>query len=135
MKTLSGLPQRHEENRLPRFIDETCALTSGIATEKPSAMRTTNVVAAKEATDNLVTLNSMVRLRDVESGATRDCMLVDSNCAPLREGMISVFSPLGIALIGCTTGDIVECWELTRCRRLCIEAIVSETGPATEFHD
>ena len=133
MKTLSGLPQRHEENRLPRFIDETCALTSGIATEKPSAMRTTNVVAAKEATDDLVTLNSMVRLRDVESGAARDCTLVDSSCAPNREGTISVFSPLGIALIGCTTGDIVECWELTQCRRMCIEIVISPTGEESEF--
>jgi transcription elongation GreA/GreB family factor len=73
-------------------------------------------------------VDSTVKLRDVESGAERICTIVEPPDLFLVRGAISVFDPLGNSLLGRAVGDIVECWELTRHRRVQIAAILFKDG-------
>jgi regulator of nucleoside diphosphate kinase len=66
-------------------------------------------VAAIEAPKTLVTMNTTVELVDVETGSCRLVTMVyppDTDDVP--DGA-SVIEPLGLALIGCQVGDVLQC--------------------------
>ena len=79
---------------------------------------------------DVVTLNSTVRVTDLESGATTDYTIVVPGEANYDAGRISVLAPLGTALLGYRVGDEIE-WEVPRgVRRLRIEAVLFQPEAA-----
>ena len=65
-------------------------------------------VASDEAPANLVTMQSEVVYRDARGGESRHVQIVYPSEADAAAHRISVLSPLGLALLGATTGEIVE---------------------------
>lgn len=61
--------------------------------------------------DNIVTMNSRVLLRDVASGREVEVTITYPQDADSREQKISVFSTIGVALLGCREGDITS-WRV-----------------------
>lgn len=59
--------------------------------------------------DDVVTMNSTVRLVNDDSAAEIICTVVYPEDVDLIEDGISVLEPLGTRLIGCEVGDLVEC--------------------------
>jgi regulator of nucleoside diphosphate kinase len=57
----------------------------------------------------LVTMNSTVKLVDDESGASRTVTLIYPQDFDVVLDGVSVFEPLGIALLGGEEGDVVQC--------------------------
>jgi regulator of nucleoside diphosphate kinase len=85
------------------------------------------VVGADEIPADVVTLQSEVRVRDIETGVLREYTLVSPPLANLALGHISVLAPLGTALLGYREGDDVE-WEMPGgLRRLQIEKVIQPT--------
>ena len=81
---------------------------------------------------DVVTLNSTVRVIDLESSAAMDYTIVMPGEANYDAGRISVLAPLGTALLGYRVGDEIE-WEVPRgVRRLRIEAVLFQ--PEAEAH-
>ncbi len=68
------------------------------------------------ASDGLVTMNSTVRLVDADTGETRTVTLTYPDDRVFVPDAISVLAPLGVALIGRSEGDVVECLD-EECRR------------------
>ena len=67
------------------------------------------VVVPREAIhDDVVTMNSTVRVRDRESGRSTVLTLVYPEQAALESDHLSVLAPLGTALLGCRAGDVVS---------------------------
>lgn len=66
------------------------------------------VVEPDEIPDDVVTMNSHVRLRDIESGQEMNYRLVFPAQAWGRPGALSVLSPLGTALLGYRVGDTLR---------------------------
>lgn len=80
---------------------------------------------------DVVTLNSTVRVLDLESSAAMDYTIVMPGEANYDAGRISVLAPLGTALLGYRVGDQIE-WEVPRgVRRLRIEAVLFQPEAAT----
>jgi regulator of nucleoside diphosphate kinase len=75
------------------------------------------VVDAREIRSDVVTLNSQVRIRDLNSGKTMDYEIVYPN-TKARGGAdpLSVLAPLGTALLGYRAGDLVE-WHVPKGKR------------------
>ena len=72
---------------------------------------------------DVVTLRSEVRVRDVETGVSRDYTVVLPADADVSSGHISVLAPLGTALLGYREGDEVE-WQMPAgVRRLTITRV------------
>jgi regulator of nucleoside diphosphate kinase len=69
------------------------------------------VVPPKEIPDNVITMNSLVVIRDVDSGEEMRCWLVFPEKAGTSENMISVLAPIGTAMLGYSIGDTFE-WEV-----------------------
>ena len=68
------------------------------------------VVSPKDVPENVITMNSRVLMRDVESGKDMKCWLVFPDKVDAVKNPVSILSPLGTAMIGCTVGDVFL-WE------------------------
>jgi regulator of nucleoside diphosphate kinase len=97
-------------------------------------VRHAGVVSPRDVPRNVVTLNSRVSLRDLDSGARVHCTLSD----PLEVGVfgnrLSVTGPAGTALLGGRVGQIIR-WPVgARERRYRIERIPYQPEAAGDFH-
>lgn len=65
-------------------------------------------VEATEIPDNVVTMNSTVRLSDLDSGDTETYTLVYPEEANVRNNRISILAPVGTAILGFRVGDVIR---------------------------
>ena len=68
------------------------------------------VVSPKEVPENVITMNSRVLMRDVESGKDMTLWLVFPDKMDAVKNPVSILSPLGTAMIGYKVGDVFT-WE------------------------
>ncbi|MEP0546954.1 MAG: GreA/GreB family elongation factor [Rhodothermales bacterium] len=88
------------------------------------------VVPSTDVPPTVVTLNSRVRIRDVDTGEKGEYTLVMPGSADFRQGRVSVLAPVGTALLGQQEGDVVE-WVVPAGRkRFCIEAVLYQPEAA-----
>ncbi len=82
---------------------------------------------------DVVAIDSKVLVRDTETSlATVYAVVLPAQADPAR-GQISVFAPLGTALLGYRLGDVIEWWMPGGLRRLKIEAVMqAEHSPDGE---
>jgi regulator of nucleoside diphosphate kinase len=87
------------------------------------------IVEPHEIPDNVVTMNSEVRLKDMDSGDEKVYRLVFPG--PFRgENSVSILAPIGTALLGYRTGDVIE-WRVPRgVRRLKILEVLYQPEAA-----
>lgn len=74
-----------------------------------SSIRHSIPVPPESIPAGVVTMNSRVRLRDVESGRVLEVTLAFPACANRGKGQISVLTPLGAALLGTQPGSRFTC--------------------------
>src|SRR5687768_11688663 len=63
------------------------------------------VVAPSDVPGDVITMNSMARLRDLETDEEMTYTLVFPDKASIDEGKISVVAPIGTAMLGHRVGD------------------------------
>jgi regulator of nucleoside diphosphate kinase len=76
-----------------------------------------HIVDAKKIRPDVVTLNSHVRVSDLDTGKVVEYEVVYPNTKPRSSAdPLSVLAPLGTALLGYRAGDIVE-WQVPKGKR------------------
>ena len=92
------------------------------------------IIPSQEAPADLVTMNSKVRLTDLDAGEELVYTLVFPHEADYEEGRISILAPLGTALLGFQVGDVVE-WRMPAgTRKLRIDEILYQPEAAGHYH-
>jgi regulator of nucleoside diphosphate kinase len=92
------------------------------------------IVSPKEIPRNVVTLNSRVYLKDLDSRKRLEYTLSDPFDITTFGDRLSVAGPAGIALLGKRVGQIVR-WALgPRERRFRIEQVAYQPEAAGDFH-
>ncbi len=82
------------------------------------------VVAPDQVPPDAVTMNSRVRVRDVDTDETETYRIVYPDDAGAEDDALSVFAPIGTALFGFRVGDTVT-WKVPDGRRrIRIEALL-----------
>ena len=76
----------------------------------------------------VVSMNSAVRLRDLETGDAETYTLVFPEDADIEENRLSVLAPVGTALLGYQAGDVVAWPVPAGVRRFRIEAVSPEAA-------
>ena len=71
------------------------------------------IVDANGIPPNVVTMNSKVRLKDLDTGEEKVYRLVFPNRSLQGEDALSVLAPIGTALLGYTAGDVIE-WRVPK---------------------
>lgn len=90
-------------------------------------------VKPQEIPDNVVTMNSITRVRDVETKKEGVYNLVFPSDSKPLEGRVSVLSNLGIRLYGSRIGDVVE-WETPQgIRRLEVIELIYQPEAAAHW--
>jgi regulator of nucleoside diphosphate kinase len=81
------------------------------------------VVAAESIPRDVITMNSEVRLQDLDSGATQRYRLVFPHQLRAQDS-VSVLAPIGTAMLGYRVGDVIE-WPVPKgIRRLKVLEVV-----------
>lgn len=91
-------------------------------------------VESTEVAADVVTMNSTVRVTDVDANTTHLYTIVFPSDADFEKGRISILSPLGTALLGYRAGDVVTCEMPRGARRLRIDELVYQPEAAGDFH-
>lgn len=92
------------------------------------------IVPAAEIPGDVITMNSRVRLLDLQDGSVLEYTLVYPAEANFAEGKISVVAPIGAAMLGYKVGDEIE-WEVPAGRRhLKVEAVLYQPEAAGDHH-
>lgn len=93
-----------------------------------------HVVSPQEIPGDVVTMNSAVLVRDLDSGTEMALTLVFPSDTGLELGKISILAPVGTALLGYRVGDTIE-WKVPgRVRRLRVERMLYQPEAAGDFH-
>jgi regulator of nucleoside diphosphate kinase len=69
------------------------------------------ITDSKNIPSDVVTMNSIVRIRDLDSGEEKTLILTFPNKTGANEKTVSILAPVGTALIGYREGDKIE-WEV-----------------------
>lgn len=92
------------------------------------------IVDSKDIPANVVTMNSKVYLRDIDSKQETIFTLVFPQDADIAENKVSVLAPVGSAVLGYKAGDSIE-WKVpARIKRLKIESVIYQPEAAGDYH-
>ena len=92
------------------------------------------IVPAAEIPGDVITMNSRVRLMDLQDGSVLEYTVVYPGEANFSEGKISIVAPIGAAMIGYKVGDEIE-WEVPAGRRhFRVEAVLYQPEAAGDDH-
>ena len=93
-----------------------------------------HVVERTAIPQDTVTMNSRVRLTDVETGDERVCTLVFPSEANIDENKISVLAPIGTAFLGYRAGDRITWRVPAGMRTVRIEEVLYQPEAAGNDH-
>jgi len=91
-----------------------------------------NIIEPENIPLDVVTINSKVQLREIDSDIEVVFTLVFPSDANLAEHKISILTPIGLAVIGRQTGDIVEWRAQGGMKRAKIEKMLYQSEAAVE---
>jgi regulator of nucleoside diphosphate kinase len=91
------------------------------------------VVSPQDVPEDVVTMNSCVKLRDLDTGEELSLTLVFPGTADAKKHRISVLAPIGVALLGCRAQEEVSWPTPSRVRRLRIERILYQPEAAGDY--
>jgi len=124
----------HDKERLEQLLTDPAEVLEGdwrYAATLAEELEGAHVVTPDSTPGDLVTMNSTVRVRDLETEEESVYTLAYPHQADATRGRISVLAPIGTALLGYREGDIVE-WQVpARLKRLqIVEVIFQPEGAA-----
>jgi regulator of nucleoside diphosphate kinase len=93
-------------------------------------LRRARVVPRAEIPPDVVTMNSTVRLRDLETGEEETYTLVYPDEADIETDKLSILAPVGTALLGYRAGDVVEWPVPVGVRRFRVEEVLFQPRSA-----
>lgn len=73
-------------------------------------IRHARILPQQQIPQDVVTMRSIVRLRNVDTGRQRAVSLTFPEESDATAGRMSILSPAGVALLGCRAGEQVQ-WE------------------------
>jgi regulator of nucleoside diphosphate kinase len=91
------------------------------------------IVEPAAVPDDVVTMNSEVQLRDLDSGDRLQVTLVFPGTAEANQGRVSVLAPIGLALLGCREAEELSWPTPSRVRRMRVERVLFQPEAAGNF--
>jgi regulator of nucleoside diphosphate kinase len=92
------------------------------------------IVRPDDAPQDVVTMNSTIVLRDLDTQEVETYTLVYPEQADIANGKLSVLAPIGTAVLGQCVGDVLRWRVPAGRRRLKIEQVVYQPEREGAFH-
>lgn len=92
------------------------------------------IVDSKMIPPDVITMNSIVRLMDLDSSEEKTYTLVFPKDADISQNKISILAPIGTALIGYRVGDTIK-WQVPAgIKRLRVMSILYQPEASGHYH-
>jgi regulator of nucleoside diphosphate kinase len=105
----------------------------GDLTRLHDEIKRAKIVEPTEIPEDVVTMNSRVRLRDLDSGEQMEVSLVYPSAADVAANKVSVLAPIGTAILGYRAGDTID-WEVPAgLRRLKVEGVLYQPEASGDY--
>jgi regulator of nucleoside diphosphate kinase len=91
------------------------------------------IVDPKDIPENVITMRSKVRLKDLATGEANTYSLVFPREADSNEGKISILAPIGTAILGYKSGDTIEWSVPSGLRRIKVAKILYQPEAAGDY--
>jgi len=92
------------------------------------------LVDPQQIPHDVITMNSKVIITDTESGEKTTYTLVFPSAANISENKLSIMAPLGMALLGYRTGDIIEWPVPSPASKLKVDKIIYQPEASGDYH-
>lgn len=92
------------------------------------------IVDPREIPGDVVTMNSIVKIKFLNSDKSMQFQIVYPGGANIRENKISIFSPVATALIGYKVSDEIEWIVPAGLTKIRIEEIIYQPEAAGDYH-
>ena len=128
---------RVDRSRLGTLLDssEIRSIASwNVLDELEWRLEESDAVAPERIPGTVVTMNSTLRLINLDSDREMICTIVYPDDIDLIDDGVSVIGPIGSALIGHQAGDQVEWWKGSDAGRWRIVGIISQPEQVGHFH-
>jgi regulator of nucleoside diphosphate kinase len=127
---------RADRQRLGTLVDK--AAQAGLVErrhldELEAELERATAVEPQEVPADVITMNSTVRLRDLDADESFEFTLVYPRDADADEGRVSVLAPVGTAMIGYRVGDVIKWSVPAGTIRLKVEEVVYQPESAGDF--
>ncbi|MFO0753763.1 MAG: nucleoside diphosphate kinase regulator [Thermodesulfovibrionales bacterium] len=114
-------------------VHESNPRDSGHLAELEAEMLRAEVVESREIPPDVITMNSKVRLKDLDTGREMVYTLVFPASADAARNRISILAPVGTALIGYRVGDVIA-WKVpSGMRKLQVEEVIYQPEAAGDY--
>ncbi len=101
----------HDAEQLEHLIKIGSTLDAAHLENLEEELSYANIVSPKKIPPNIITMNSTVQIKDMDSGEEKTYTIVFPNRVGMVENAISILAPIGTALLGYKEGDLIE-WEV-----------------------
>ncbi len=125
----------YDLNRLRTLIEDERAIKKGAKhlEELEEELKRAVLVEPQDIPADVVTMNSRIRLKDLEAGDEMTIQLVFPKDADSKQDRISVLAPVGTAIIGFKVGDVID-WEIpSGTAKFRVEEILYQPEAAGDF--
>lgn len=126
-----------DKNRLQKVINEAKEFNTSkkeYLYKLEKEIEQAQIVDPKEIPQDVVTMNSKVSLRDLDTQEEMVYTLVFPSDANFSENKISVLAPVGTAILGYRVGDIIEWTIPAGTVRLRVEKILYQPEASGDFN-
>jgi regulator of nucleoside diphosphate kinase len=123
--------------RLTQLLQEGLSFTSKDIQHLESLQKElerAHIVEPQAVPRDIVTMNSRVRLKDLNSGDERIYTLVFPTEADVTQNKISILAPVGTAMLGYRVGDKIDWPVPAGIKTFRIEEILYQPEAAGDFH-
>ena len=102
--------------------------------ELESELNRAKVVKSQDIPPDVITMNSEVHLRDLNTKEEITYQLVFPDHADASQGRVSILAPIGTALLGYRVSDVIE-WKVPAgIAKLKVEKILYQPEAAGDYH-
>jgi regulator of nucleoside diphosphate kinase len=134
MNAQNAVITKRDFEKLNDLVQSSQSRFYGPMTGLENGLRRGSVVAPTRVGKDVVTMNSQVRVRDLDSDERETYTLVYPADANIDEGRLSVLAPLGAALLGAKERHVIECATPRGVRRMRIDRILYQPEAAGDYH-
>jgi len=92
------------------------------------------VVESTEIPPKVITMNSVVVLRDLETGEDKQFTLVFPRDSNIDLNKVSILAPVGTAMLGCSIGHVITWKAPAGARKMRVEKILYQPEAAGDYH-
>ncbi len=129
---LMSLPDAERLGLQSRFVKS--QVEAEILRDIEDRIRRATLLEPSAVPADLVTMNSQVALRDVDTGRRYILTLAFPACANAQKGQVSVLTPLGSILLGARAGQKLICPISGVMATVVVEAILRQPEAAGDYY-